>query len=288
MPVASPFLVKIGSALGARLATPSRPLQGRRHRGFLVAAVGFTTIVVNDQDSIADTAWGLGSLFGMEEPAAPAPQQSQPAPSRGWGWLAPRRHAHGEAHREASRHRVARVESARFIRSVEHVHSISSTDGPVELGRRSVCVRLCDGFAFPVGAYHGDEDRARSRGDLPFRVPRRRHRALRRAIGLGHDGRGGPCRHRQELFGPSLRVPLHDGAVERVLVPPARGQPDQVSAARLHTAPRRCGDDEGRLQGVPRRSALPLQAHRLRQARAEPRHPQGRPRNLPRDRAGRA
>ena len=46
------------------------------------------------------------------------------------------------------------------MRSIEHAHTISSTDGPVELGRRSVCVRLCDGFAFPVGAYHGEEDRA--------------------------------------------------------------------------------------------------------------------------------
>ena len=147
-----------------RLATPTGRFRLAVTAGFLVSAIGFTTIVVNDQDSIADTAWGLGSLFGMDQPAEPAPQQAQAAPSRGWGWIMPRRHAHVEArrevHREAARRRVAKVEQVRFMRSVEHTHSLSSTDGPAELGRRSVCVRLCDGFAFPVGTYHGEQDRA--------------------------------------------------------------------------------------------------------------------------------
>ena len=114
--------------------------------GFLVAAVGFTTIVVNDQDGFADDVWGLSDLLGG------VPQQAETAPPRGWGW-----HRHGgAAHR-----RLARAEPAHVLRSIERVQPerVRVKDTPMQLGRQSMCVRLCDGFAFPVGVYHGEQDR---------------------------------------------------------------------------------------------------------------------------------
>ena len=45
------------------------------------------------------------------------------------------------------------------IRSVTPAGIIpSGGDGQASLSRRSVCVRLCDGFFFPVGAYNGPQD----------------------------------------------------------------------------------------------------------------------------------
>ena len=151
-----PFASRFFHAIAPRLSSPAARFRLAITAGFLVAAVGFTTIVVSDQDGNADDWFGAGGIFGMQQPAEQAqPQQAEAAPG-GWGWLKPRRHAH----REAARHRTAKVEPAKFMRSVERTHSINSENGPVELGRRSMCVRLCDGFAFPVGAYHGDQDRA--------------------------------------------------------------------------------------------------------------------------------
>ena len=143
--MSSPFVSRLADAL----ASPANRFRLALTAGFLVAAVGFTTIVVSDEDGVADDWFGAGGIFGLQQGA----EQAQPQPvQKGWGgWLAPRRHA---------RHRVARAEPANFMRSVEHAHSLRSEDGPIELGRRSMCVRLCDGFAFPVGAYHGEQDRA--------------------------------------------------------------------------------------------------------------------------------
>ena len=126
--------------------------------GFAVATVAFTTVVIDDRSGIADSFFGEGGIFsgvGFE-------QQQQPpeaaAPSQTYGWLSSRRHV---ARRSLARRvTVAKVQPARFLRSVEHAHSVRFSDTPMELGRQSVCVRLCDGFAFPVGAYHGEQDRA--------------------------------------------------------------------------------------------------------------------------------
>ena len=139
----SPFVSRLASFFAARLASPAARFRLAVTAGFLVSAIGFTTVVISDQDGIADDWFGAGGIFGLQQAA----EQPQPQSGLG-GWLAPRRRA---------RHRVAKVESAKFMRAVERARS---EDGPVELGRRSMCVRLCDGFAFPVGAYHGDQDRA--------------------------------------------------------------------------------------------------------------------------------
>ncbi len=150
----SPFTSRLLRAVAQRLSSPANRFRLAVTAGFLVSAVGFTTVVISDQDGNADDWFGAGGILGMQQPVEQAQQEAAPS---GWrSWLAPRRHGH----RDAARHRVAKVESATFLRSVERTRSLRSEDGPVELGRRSMCVRLCDGFAFPVGAYHGEQDRA--------------------------------------------------------------------------------------------------------------------------------
>lgn len=138
----SPFV----SRLASTIASPANRFRLAVTAGFLIAAVSFSTIVVSDQDGIADDWFGAGGIFGLTQPV----EQAQPQRQAASGWLAPHHRAH----------RHAKAEPAKFMRSVERAHSLATTDGPVELGRRSMCVRLCDGFAFPVGAYHGEDDRA--------------------------------------------------------------------------------------------------------------------------------
>ncbi len=147
----SPFVASLVRAQSRRLASPAARFRLAVTAGFLVAAIGFTTVVVSDRDGLADDWFGAGGIFGLQQPAEPAQQAAAPS-----SWFAPRRHARRHIAKVGS----AKVDSAKFIRSVERAHSLGTTDGPVELGRRSMCVRLCDGFAFPLGAYHGEQDRA--------------------------------------------------------------------------------------------------------------------------------
>ena len=155
MPRKTRFIADVGAGLTQRFASKESRFRLAVLAGFLVAAVGFTTVVISDQDTSADTMFGLSDFFGGQREA---PQQAESAGPSGWaGWLAPHRHARHEARRH-----IAKVERAHFIRSAEHVRTERAHDdgGPMRLGRASMCVRLCDGFAFPVGAYHGEEDRA--------------------------------------------------------------------------------------------------------------------------------
>ncbi len=142
-----PFVANPMKAAGHRLRRLAGPFRCRfadkpaRFRtavasGFVVAAVG-SLVLVGDRSGSAGSFFDLfnGSLF--EQPAAP-----QPSAAWSGGRVAARRHVR-PAHivRTAARPSVPRR-------------------APMTLARQSMCVRLCDGFAFPVGAYHGDGDRA--------------------------------------------------------------------------------------------------------------------------------
>ena len=133
-----------------------RPTSGSRFRlavsmGFVIAAVGALSLSIGERPGNAQ-AWGsmpdfFGGLFGQ-------PQQA-PQPSYG---VAQQESSYRQLrHRARSRHHDG--ETARAIRFDGHRRS-GEDDGPGQLGRVSMCVRLCDGFAFPVGTYHGSDDNA--------------------------------------------------------------------------------------------------------------------------------
>jgi hypothetical protein len=98
--------------------------------GFIIASVGFLAAGPIAQPSIADEGifGAMASLFGG--PAVRNDQALVASP------IAPRVHRH--------RHFVA----AHDRRAVQ------------TSGTRTMCVRLCDGYAFPVGVYHGKGDDA--------------------------------------------------------------------------------------------------------------------------------
>ena len=155
MPLASRIRAGLASRITRRFATRADRFRVALALGFLISAVGFMTVVADGRDGIADSMFGLGDLFGAQPAQQAEPPAQNAAPARGMAsWLHPR-----HARREASRHRVARIEPARYLRAVER-EDRKSEGRPFELGRQSMCVRLCDGFAFPIGAYHGSEDRA--------------------------------------------------------------------------------------------------------------------------------
>ena len=122
---------------------------------FSVIAGGFDARSV-----FADVMWGSMSFFGSV-PESPV-QQVAPAPDEEGTW-------HHSRHHTARRHLAARVRTTRAHHErdapgVARRHSgtaeASNQGGSSQSGGKSMCVRLCDGFAFPVGYYSGSQDRA--------------------------------------------------------------------------------------------------------------------------------
>ena len=133
-----------------------RSTSGSRFRlavsmGFVIATVGALSLSVGERPSVAQ-AWGtmpdfFGGLFGQ-------PQQQAVQPSTG---ATPQSSPYRQArHHARTRHHDS--EAPRAVRFDGHGGHSGGYEGPTQLGRVSMCVRLCDGFAFPVGAYHGSED----------------------------------------------------------------------------------------------------------------------------------
>ena len=142
-----PFVASLIGACASRLRHRFASRGSRFHTavagGFIVAAVG-SLVLGGERAGVAQSLFGLDffgggtSLFG--QPAA----QPQAA-----------------SFRPQIRRRL--VIAHRRVRSAPHVAirlPERTAAPPVALARLSMCVRLCDGFAFPVGAYHGDGDRA--------------------------------------------------------------------------------------------------------------------------------
>ncbi len=136
-------LIEAGATrLGHRFASRQSRFRTAISGGFVIVAVG-SLVLGGERVGIAQSLFGLdlfgggGSLFG--QPAA-QPQAASAWPRVRHRIAFDRRHARPMA-------RVAAGPSERAIAQ------------PVALARQSVCVRLCDGFTFPVGAYHGEGDR---------------------------------------------------------------------------------------------------------------------------------
>ena len=123
---------RIAGPLRSRFADEPARFRTAVASGFVVVAVGALVLGENRSGS-ADPFFDLfnGSLFGQ----AAAPQPLAATPRR-------------------------RIAARRHVRPT-HVAQATPTPrhAPMALARRSMCVRLCDGFAFPVGAYHGEQDR---------------------------------------------------------------------------------------------------------------------------------
>ena len=135
-----------GSAFGERwrrrFATRESRFRLAVTSGFTFVAIGFSVAAANTHVGFADTIWGaMPSFFGGASIFGQAPQYPQSA-------------AVPQAVPSVAQHR--RSASRRGGAPLQ----LAKAEAPVRLGRLSMCVRLCDGFAFPVGTYHGEQDRA--------------------------------------------------------------------------------------------------------------------------------
>ena len=132
------------SAVARRFSTKAARFRCALLTGFAVTALGALTLANGSVGNADDL---FGRLFGgLYQPQQAYPQYASRrfAPSV----RSTRRHAaHYARRRPDERKPVVKLAAAHM-------------NAPVRLGRESMCVRLCDGFSFPVGAYHGDEDRA--------------------------------------------------------------------------------------------------------------------------------
>lgn len=139
------------SSLHRRLGTASARYRLAVSSGFVIASVGMATVVIGQSGQAQDVFSAFGSLFST--PQAAAPQESGYA-SRDGGALRSHRYASRQSHRQ----RVAERHGAHHRRIL--VSGSGAGDAPIRLGRASICVRTCDGFAFPVGEFHGGDDLA--------------------------------------------------------------------------------------------------------------------------------
>ncbi len=99
----------------------------------------------------------FGSLFGAPQPApAPVVRPEQPAYPRRYASLPdPRRSAESRLVQ-----RTPRIEARREAAGRKSAASYAVSTASFTAGTRTVCVRLCDGYVFPIG-------RLRARADLP-------------------------------------------------------------------------------------------------------------------------
>ena len=131
--------------------------------GFIIATVGFVAAGPGSRASLAEEGlWGpLSTLFGL--PPAPAYRANVAA-----------------ADTRRPRHRWAAPR-----RGIVPVPVRSAALA----GERSVCVRLCDGYVFPVGSYRGDADRATHRAICQSACPDAQTALY--MLPAGSDGPGG-------------------------------------------------------------------------------------------------
>ena len=141
MPATGALLGRLHASAARRFGSPAARYRLALSAGFVIAAVGMATIVISQSGQAQDVFGMLGSLFGAPQAV---PLQAAASSDRRYAEASrPRRHRTAERERSASHRRVP----------------VSDPDGaPVRLGRASICVRSCDGFAFPVGAFHGEGD----------------------------------------------------------------------------------------------------------------------------------
>ena len=143
------------------IAGASRRLASKNERftlavtlGFALTAIGVLSVAVDarsgNAEGFLDGLFG-GSLLG---------QQSSYA-MQGHSYAAPRRRAERlrSAGRSGSFRSVARVRH-RQVAGGDMADGSQLSRVSFSTNAQSVCVRTCDGFAFPVGTYHGASDLA--------------------------------------------------------------------------------------------------------------------------------
>jgi hypothetical protein len=116
--------------------------------GFVIVAVGVLIVGFGARSGIADTIWGL-DLFGGQSSFFGQSTEPQQPQQQSYGAFQPR-------HRHVARRRAGETTLA-FTSGTRHADT--DHDDAMQLGRQSMCVRLCDGFSFPIGAYHGEQDK---------------------------------------------------------------------------------------------------------------------------------
>lgn len=146
MPVAIRFPMKPLSALARhalrRFATKTSRFRLAVSSGFVLVAVGTLVVGADMKIGAAQSFWGGMEFPGFGNDAPQAAPQQQPGPSG--QYYSPRHHRVHLAHGGPG----SPLHHVRFDK-----------DKPLSLARKSICVRLCDGFVFPVGDYHGEGDR---------------------------------------------------------------------------------------------------------------------------------
>ena len=128
--------------LAGRFATQASRFRYAVVAGFALATIGVVTIGAGTTGFADDFFGALGNLFQMQ---TTYPQYAQQG-SVGYSG------SRASNPRRQRPHVARRADESKPKLAVHH-------DQPVRLGRKSMCVRLCDGFAFPVGTYRGEEDR---------------------------------------------------------------------------------------------------------------------------------
>ncbi len=145
MPKAEALLGRIVSGVRRRVGTPSARYRLALSSGFVIASIGMATVVIGQDGQAQDFLGALGSLFSP--PQAAAPQVYATGSVARQARRSPRRASYADDDAPRRRPRTRQV----AVRG-------DKGDAPMRLGRASICVRTCDGFAFPVGVFHGEGD----------------------------------------------------------------------------------------------------------------------------------
>ena len=131
--------------LAARFATKASRFRCALGAGLALATIGVLTVGAGTAGFADDLFGALGNLFQMQ-PASPQYAQQGTV-------------GYATAQSRTVRRHRSHLARRRGDEIKSQVKLAFHHDQSAHLGRKSMCVRLCDGFAFPIGTYHGEEDR---------------------------------------------------------------------------------------------------------------------------------
>ena len=146
------FVGTVKDALARRFAVPAARFRCAVGTGFILAAVGAGSMAAGGIGRADDLFSAFGGLFSG---LTPSPQYGQSHAGQTYAGQDYATQGYEPHHRRQPR-------TARRSPGAPHaaLRLAAAHEAPVRLGRKSMCVRLCDGFAFPVGTFNGDADRA--------------------------------------------------------------------------------------------------------------------------------
>ncbi len=144
--------VAVRAALVRRLGSPASRFRCAVGAGFVIAAVGAGSMASGGIGRADDMFSAFGSLFSGFAPASQYGYGGQGYGGQAYGSQV---HVRYEPRRRQPRTARRYPTAPRAALTLAGAHAKTA----VRLGAESMCVRLCDGYAFPVGAYNGDGDR---------------------------------------------------------------------------------------------------------------------------------